>query len=139
MRLAGHKILISAKALIYQHGRFLLQHRDNVPNIWHPDHWGLFGGEIESWETPEQGLLRELEEELSWRAQDPTYILPWCPRSNTTIHIFSVDLDVPVASLELKEGAGMALISLDEMRSLQVTPEIRHNFDAIINHFENRI
>ena len=138
MQSDSHEVSISSKALIHQHGRFLLQHRDNFPHIWHPDHWGLFGGEIESWETPAQGLLRELAEELNWQAKDPTYLLPWYPRPQTTIHIFGVDLDVPVANLELTEGAGMAMFSLDEMRSLKLTPEISQNFDAFTNHYEDR-
>jgi 8-oxo-dGTP pyrophosphatase MutT (NUDIX family) len=45
-------------------GRYILQERDPKPWIFYPEHWGLFGGAIEEGETPEQGLVRELEEEL---------------------------------------------------------------------------
>lgn len=47
--------------------RYLLQLRDDIPGIWYPGHWGLFGGALEPGETPEQGLLREVEEELGVR------------------------------------------------------------------------
>ncbi len=46
-------------------GRYLLQHRDAIPQIFFPDHWGLFGGAMEEGETEIDGLLRELHEELA--------------------------------------------------------------------------
>ncbi len=45
-------------------GRYLLQRRDPLPQIFYPDHWGCFGGAIEDGETPEAALRRELREEL---------------------------------------------------------------------------
>ncbi len=46
-------------------GTFLLQHRDNRPGIFYPGKVGLFGGEIETGETPVMGAIREIREELS--------------------------------------------------------------------------
>src|SRR5260370_3089863 len=52
-------------AIIVVDGRgYLLQQRDNIPQIFFPDHWGLFGGAIDSGETPEAAIRRELREEL---------------------------------------------------------------------------
>jgi scyllo-inositol 2-dehydrogenase (NADP+) len=45
-------------------GRYLLQRRDPLPQIFYPDHWGCFGGAIECGEMPEEALRRELREEL---------------------------------------------------------------------------
>jgi 8-oxo-dGTP pyrophosphatase MutT (NUDIX family) len=45
--------------------KLLLQHRDNIENIWYPDHWGLFGGELKKREKPISGLNREIKEEIS--------------------------------------------------------------------------
>lgn len=44
--------------------RYLLQLRDNVPQIFFPGHWGLFGGAVEPGESEEQALRREVEEEI---------------------------------------------------------------------------
>src|ERR1700674_5416517 len=44
--------------------RYLMQLRDQKPNIFYPGHWGVFGGAIDVGETPEQCLYREIEEEL---------------------------------------------------------------------------
>lgn len=46
-------------------GRYLLQHRDRIPTIFYPDHWGFFGGATEPDEQPFDTLRRELREELA--------------------------------------------------------------------------
>lgn len=53
-----------AALLVVEDGRYLLQQRDNMPAIWYPDHWGLFGGAVEPGEDPVTALRRELQEEL---------------------------------------------------------------------------
>jgi len=50
--------------LVLEDGRYLMQQRDQKPGIFYPGHWGLFGGGIESGETAEMALRRELHEEL---------------------------------------------------------------------------
>lgn len=45
-------------------GRFVLQHRDEKPEIWYPGHWGCFGGAVDAGEAPREALCRELWEEL---------------------------------------------------------------------------
>jgi 8-oxo-dGTP diphosphatase len=45
-------------------GRFVLQHRDEKPEIWYPGYWGCFGGAVDAGETPLDALHRELWEEL---------------------------------------------------------------------------
>lgn len=53
-----------AAVIKFNDGRYLLQLRDNKPDIWFPNHWGLFGGAIDDGETPKETLMRELNEEL---------------------------------------------------------------------------
>jgi 8-oxo-dGTP pyrophosphatase MutT (NUDIX family) len=43
---------------------YVLQRGDARSDIFYPNHLGCFGGAIESGETPESALVRELDEEL---------------------------------------------------------------------------
>jgi 8-oxo-dGTP pyrophosphatase MutT (NUDIX family) len=56
-----------AALLVLDDGRYLVQLRDEIPTIFYPGHWGLFGGGIEPGETPGEALFRELDEELALR------------------------------------------------------------------------
>src|SRR5690554_6121717 len=52
-------------AMLYNaRGQVLLQLRDDKPGIPYPNHWTLFGGQVEKGETPDQAIRRELQEEL---------------------------------------------------------------------------
>jgi len=53
-----------ALAMLERDGRWLMQLRDEIPNIVAPGCWGLFGGHLDPAETPEQALRRELLEEI---------------------------------------------------------------------------
>ena len=53
-----------AAIICVEDGGYLMQLRDARPDIWYPDHWGLFGGAIDPGEEPAQALRRELLEEL---------------------------------------------------------------------------
>lgn len=63
----------AAAILIVEDGRYVCQLRSQRSGIFYPDHWGLFGGAVESGEDPVAGLRRELMEELSLTIAEPSY------------------------------------------------------------------
>ena len=54
----------ASAAIILVDNNYLLQVRDKKKGIFYPGHLGFFGGGIESLESPQLCLIRELEEEL---------------------------------------------------------------------------
>jgi 8-oxo-dGTP pyrophosphatase MutT (NUDIX family) len=55
-----------AALLVLDDGRYVMQLRDALPNIFYPNHWGCFGGAVGDGEAPQDALTRELEEELEY-------------------------------------------------------------------------
>lgn len=55
---------VSTCLLFDKNNKLLIYLRDDIPNIPFPNHWDLFGGIIEEGETPEETLVREIEEEI---------------------------------------------------------------------------
>ena len=58
-----------AAILVVDRDRYLMQLRDDVPDIWYPGHWGLFGGAVDAGEDEIAALRRELREELELELQ----------------------------------------------------------------------
>lgn len=56
-----------AALLVLDDGRYVMQLRDQRPDIFYPGHWGCFGGAIDATESPIEALHRELLEELELR------------------------------------------------------------------------
>lgn len=52
-------------------GAALLQHRDDIPTINDPGLWVIPGGHVEPGESPQQGAVREVEEETCYRSANP--------------------------------------------------------------------
>ena len=123
--------VISVTAMIVdRRGWFLVQHRDDKPDIVNPGLWGSFGGVIEPYETPEAGFLREMDEELSWRPKtwEMYGAAPYTPQAGPgsdrtnrqLIYVYAAPLDVPYRQLELHEGQGMAVFPIDGLPATTV-------------------
>jgi 8-oxo-dGTP diphosphatase len=99
-----------ALAILYREGNFLMQLRDDLPNILYPGIWGLFGGHLEPKEAPETGLKREVLEEIEYAVTYPVKF--GCYADDRIIrHIYHAPLNVPLESLVLNEGWDLALVS----------------------------
>lgn len=114
-----------AKAFIYQENRLLLQLRDNIDEIIHPNHWGLFGGTVDDGETSLQAMKREIEEELCWSPPEPKYLLSLeQPEFSCIVDIFGIPLTVGTSQLKLTEGQALGLFTFEELTKLLLVPKI---------------
>lgn len=105
-----------ALALLEHEGRWLLQLRDDIPEIIAPGCWALFGGHLDAGETPEQALRRELREEIAWEAGPLAFAFRQ-DRPERSLHYFHAALTVPLEALQLLEGQDLALVSLAELET----------------------
>jgi 8-oxo-dGTP pyrophosphatase MutT (NUDIX family) len=104
--------------LVDRDGRFLLQHRDDKPGIANPGRWGSFGGEIEPYEAPDDGFLRELGEELAWQPSAYALFGAYPFRMDggmALIYVYTALVDVPPETLVLGEGQGMGFFAPDDL------------------------
>lgn len=108
----------AAALLLDEHGRYLMQIRDDAPHILHPGALGLFGGGIEAGEAAEAAVRRELDEEIGFVPDDLGHWRTlWVPvrrsgRVRTArVEVFAGSVAAArVPELDQREGAGRLLI-----------------------------
>jgi 8-oxo-dGTP pyrophosphatase MutT (NUDIX family) len=134
---------VAAALLVTPEGRYLMQHRDDLPHIMLPGHWACFGGTIEPGETPEAALRRELVEEIEFRPREVVaftemvVLLPLDPPRRDRMSFFAVpivtsDLDRMV----LHEGQGKALFTAE---ALAAEPRVAPwDLAAVLMHARER-
>jgi 8-oxo-dGTP diphosphatase len=115
---------IACAILIDRKGRFLLQRRDNVPNILYPGKIGLFGGHREGEETFLGCVVREVFEETGYLAPGErfehlgSYVGPDFEVPNATVAgEYFVLRDVPPETLSVTEGS-LLIAERDDLASL---------------------
>lgn len=139
----GLELLHSVKALIYRSdGQVLLQQRDHAANLPFPGHWTMFGGQVESMETLEEALARELEEELG-RVPGPIgqeiFNWMWHGQAPVRNHCLPVYCEVDPATLELNEGQAMAWYAPAHIRHLNLIPGVRENAEKIVSFISSAV
>jgi 8-oxo-dGTP pyrophosphatase MutT (NUDIX family) len=119
-----------AALIVLDEGSYLLQHRDDKPEIWYPDHWGCFGGSIDPGETPLDALHRELYEELELEFDEAEFFARFdfdltrlgVGRYYRSYYVVSVAA-AHLGRLVLHEGREFGAFSGDRLaRELRVTP-----------------
>ncbi|MDZ4342607.1 MAG: NUDIX domain-containing protein [Candidatus Binatia bacterium] len=103
--------------------RLLIYLRDNKPGIPFPNRWDFFGGHLEIGETPDQALVREVEEELGLALSTweffRTYVCTEGDAYPNVKDIYWSRIDQVADELTLREGQMLKSIELGERSQFQ--------------------
>lgn len=110
----NHQPIHIAVVILYQDNKFLLQLRDNIPNIISPGCWGLFGGHLEPGETPEIAVQREVKEEITYELTKFKKFGIYA-EEKVVRHVYHAPLLVELNQLVLHEGWDMALLTSEDI------------------------
>ena len=115
-------IRTTAALLVTPDDRYLMQLRDDNPEISFPGFFCLFGGALEPGEDPAMGLRRELHEELELEVDEINYFSQfvfdavYVDGTLRQRYYFEVPIDPDVIdTIVLHEGAGMKLMTADDI------------------------
>jgi 8-oxo-dGTP diphosphatase len=133
--------LIAAIILENDNGEFLLALRDNKDWIPFPNHWDLIGGHVEEGETPEEGLVREIKEELGIEIPGyKFYKIFECLTGDAyenIKYIYTGKINIPIEEITLFEGQYARYFSRDELPSLPFANIIKSVVLDYIDHCDN--
>lgn len=113
-------------AILMHNGKFLLQHRDNKPEITNPDKWGFVGGGIDEGETPEEAVRRECMEEVGVIPQG----LIRLGRIKTSVRFYAHLTDEEAQNLVLGEGQAINFFTIEEAAALNGTQRVVELFNT---------
>lgn len=97
-------------AIIFENERseILLYLRDNKPGIPFPQHWDLIGGHVEEGESPEEGLIREVKEELDIDLKEYKFFKKYEVLEGDVYpnikYIYTGAINIPIEQIRLLEG-----------------------------------
>ena len=116
-------IEISQVLLFDRHNRLVVYLRDDKPDLPFPNHWDLFGGHLERYETPEQALVREVKEEVGIELKRWNFFRVYhCTQGDAypnIKHIYWAQIDRSSAELTLNEGQRLMSVGRDQVDGIK--------------------
>lgn len=95
--------------LVNADGDILVNLRDDDPRIIFPNQWSLIGGHVEEGEEPEDGLVREVEEEIGFQVSEFHPLATFFDGADVR-HLYLVPIDASIDELVLGEGQAIRFI-----------------------------
>ena len=103
--------------------RLVVYLRDDKPDIPFPNHWDFFGGHLETGETPEQALVREVKEEIGVDLKRWNFFRRYLCNEGDVYpnvkYLYWARIDKLANELTLYEGQKLRAISANERSELK--------------------
>ncbi|MFI8308848.1 NUDIX domain-containing protein [Streptomyces sp. NPDC085927] len=117
----------TAALLIDDAGRYLLHLRDAHKPIWRPGHWACLGGHNEPGETCDQGIARELREEIGLHIPDlapfiAVDTLDAAGSMHDRVMVYLGTLNQPAHEIPLREGVQLRWTHAAETAHMTMDP-----------------
>ena len=123
---------------ISEKNQIILFLRDNKPTIPYPNKWDILGGNVEPGESPEQCVIREMEEEIELELKkEDIHLFKVYHFEDRIEHTYWKELNLNLAKTPLHEGQCLKWFTEKEVQSLP-SSDIAFGFkDVIIEFFKN--
>ena len=122
----SHAVLVIA-------GQYILQLRDNKPDISAAGQWSLFGGMKDSGETPLKAIKREIKEEL---LIEPSFKYLWLTdyyddfvKTYVRTFFFEADVKNIWKNHKLMEGQAAGAFKFEQLKNLDIPLAIRSTLE----------
>jgi 8-oxo-dGTP diphosphatase len=113
--------------------QILLFLRDDLPHISYPNTWDVPGGHVEEAETPAQGIVREMKEEMGLDLEG-FELFSVKAFSDRVEHTFWKSVDLQIDGISLQEGQRLRWFSEEEARATALA----YGFNEIVAEFYER-
>lgn len=118
--------------------RVLVCRRSNTPTVPFPGWIDILGGYVESGETPEKTVIREMAEELDdlrtgthFILRAPKLFMIYTDEHGVEHHIFYQEADFDIADVRLNEGQCLLWLTEAEAASVQLA----FGFEKVVRAF----
>ena len=113
----------------------LYQLRDDKPEIFNPNVWGLIGGSVEGNEFPQEAAYRELEEEIEYTPSNLSFFKKYSIAGDQ-VHVFVVRvLFNEPSAVVLHEGQRLGFFNKQQFLEICKTKKICTDLDKIVRDF----
>jgi len=121
--------------IVTDDGDLLMHLRDDIEGVVHRGCWAGFGGAVDPGESFEDALRREILEETGVSLRRATFLADVVDEVSEggrgdLVRMFVSRGEIRAADIHLTEGAGIGVFSLEELKSMDVTPFVRRTLVA---------
>jgi 8-oxo-dGTP diphosphatase len=115
----------------------LLFLRDDKSSIPFPNTWDLLGGHPEDNESPEEGIRREMQEEIELELGE-IYLFREYRWEDYQEYIFWKELDLDLTKTKLHEGQRLAYFSKENIKRTQLAFHANQVLDDFFDFLESK-